>query len=414
MGYYKMQVRTVMFLLMAGLLFFLGCDSPKDATHSDKETSQIYFVESSKGLPVVGQWRQDISIADVDGDGFADIVGPPPRKGDEGQKRPFIWSNKGGAEWTEAIIRVPQDVPYKYGGIAVSDFDGDGIADIALAIHAGGIRVLKGKGKLEYEDLSDGLPSSEDFMSRAVISVDMNNDGVFEIAALSEGLGSGVWIFSRSNNAWAITPVGIREERKGLFGDHLAAGDVNGDGKIDIVAASLDDSTNRIVWINDGKGGFSPFNRGLPEGLHYIAVDLADLNGDRRDDLLVSIAGVGKGVMKGLRAFLSTPDGFTDISQGLPVDVIFTCLRACDLDKDGRAEIIGGTGRGGVRIFSQEGNGWREAAATGLPEKGLEQIYNAHCADLNNDGFKDIVINHAKEQGNSGGIRVFLNVAKKP
>ncbi|MGM0428313.1 MAG: FG-GAP repeat domain-containing protein [Thermodesulfobacteriota bacterium] len=408
----KKQVKTTILLVMVALLCSPGCDSHSNKTEAQKKTPGFVFVESSEGLPVSGQWRQDIAIYDVNGDGRLDILAPPPRKAAEGQRHPFLWQGNGEGGWAEAPLSVPPDIPYDYGGIAVSDVDGDGRADIALAIHGKGVRVLRGTGGGEYADDSGGLPSATEFMSRAVVSADMNNDGTSDLVALSEGMGRprrGVRILYRSDPAWETMPVGSEEERKGLYGDHLAVGDVNGDGRMDVAAGSLNTANSRIVWINDGKGGFTPFNKGLPEEKHYLAVELADLDGDGRDDLIASITGIGRGARRGLRAFLSTPEGFRDMSEGLRSDDIFTAVRACDLNDDGRMEIVGATGKGGLKIFSQKEDRWYEATVSGLPEKGWVKIYNVHCADLNQDGAKDIAVNYGKEQGNSGGIGVFLN-----
>jgi hypothetical protein len=111
-----------------------------------------------------------------------------------------------------------------------------------------------------------------------------------------------------------------------------------------------------------------------------------------------------------LRVFLSRPDGFEEMSEGLSANELFTAVGVCDLDADGSVELIGATGKGGLKIFSQKGSGWREASASGLPEEGLSRIYNVYCIDLNGDGYKDIAVNYALGQNNSGGIRVFLNV----
>ena len=402
-----------------GLMMFLGCESetrqPTESTEAPEDRGEakliLAFAEASSGLPVSGQWRQDIAIYDVNGDGCPDILAPPPRKAAEGQKHPFLWQGNGEGEWTEIPLNVPPDIPYDYGGIAVSDVDRDGRADIVLAIHDKGVRILRGTGGRRYVDDSRGLPSATEFMTRAVVLADMNNDGSPELVGLSEGIGSrnGVRIFNRADHTWTNTPVGSEKEREGLFGDNLATGDVNGDGHMDIAVGSHNIANSRIVWMNDGKGVFAPFNTGLPEEKHYLAVELTDLDEDGRSDLIASITGIGRGAQRGLSAFLSTPDGFRDISEGLHTDDIFTAVRACDLNNDGRVEIVGATGKGGLMIFSQKENRWSEVAVSGLPKKGLVKIYNIHCVDLNNDGAKDIVVNYGREQGNAGGIRVFLN-----
>jgi hypothetical protein len=179
------------------------------------------------------------------------------------------------------------------------------------------------------------------------------------------------------------------------------------------------------VWIGDGKGGFSPFNKGLPQEKIYfsvaledlnkdgrddlVSVALEDLNKDGRDDLVANVSGFGRKGFFGLKAFLSKPVGFEDISEGLPVKEAYTAVDACDLDGDGTAEIIGGTAEGGLKIFAQKGNKWVEVNAAGLPREGMKKIYGVYCIDFNGDGYKDIAVNYASKH-ELGGIRVFFNV----
>ena len=405
-----------LFLLMIILATSFGCAS-KDVKLQDKRMDELTFVDSSNGLPLSGQWRHGIAFYDINGDGHIDILAPPPRQASKDYKTPLVWYGNGGKEWRESRLDLPSEIAYSYGGIAVSDFDGDGIPDMALAMHGKGLKVLKGKGQGRHIDFSDGLPSEKEFRSRALVCADFNNDGISDIAAVSEARfgadsppPSGVWICLSRDNTWRCTPIGDEKDVFGFFADQLIVGDVNGDGNKDIAVASLVYAKNLIVWVGDGKGGFKPFNEGLVQEKHYLSVALGDVNGDGRDDLVASVAGIGVKGFKGLKVFLSGPDTFEEMSEGLPTKELFTSVRVCDLDGDGSVELIGATRRGGVKIFSQQGSGWREVSASGLPKEGLSRIYNAYCIDLNGDGYKDIAVNYASGQNNSGGIRVFLNV----
>jgi len=406
-----MRKRTEIFILLAVIIFAatLACDTKK--TEPKKKTNRFFFTESSKGLPLSGQWRHNIAFYDINGDGNLDILAPPPRGATDGREQPVVWHGDGKGGWSESRLDVPSDIPYRYGGITVSDFDGDKIVDMALAMHGRGVWVLRGTGKGRYVNFSDGLPSKDRFSSRTLLSADLNNDGVSDIAALAEvGLdGRGGRAFYRSDKTWITKPFGNKKERTGLFGDNMAAGDVNGDGNIDLAFGSLNHSNNLIVWLGDGKGGFVPFNKGLPEGKHYPVIDLVDLDKDGRDDLIASITGFGAKGMSSLKAFRSTPDGFEDVSEGLPEREVFFAVKACDLDGDGRDEIVGGLAEGSVKAFSRKESKWNEVSTSGLPKKEFKRLYNLYCVDVDNDGDKDIAVNYSREKGNNGGIRVFLN-----
>ena len=409
-------MKTLNPLLIIILAISLGCAS-KDVKLQNKRTDELTFVDSSNGLPLSGQWRHGITFYDINGDGHIDILAPPPRQASKGYEKPVVWYGNGGKEWRESRLDVPSEIAYGYGGITVSDFDGDTIPDIAFAVHDKGLKVLKGKGRGKYTDFSDGLPSEKEFKSRALVCADFNNDGISDIAAVSEARfgkdfpqPSGVWMCYRPDNTWRCSPIGDEKEAFGLFADQLVVGDVNGDGNKDIAVASLVYAKSLIVWIGDGKGGFKPFNEGLVQEKHYLSVALVDINKDGRDDLVACVSGFGVKGFRGLKVFLSRPDTFEEMSEGLPTNELFTSVGVCDLDADGSVELIGATRQGGLKVFSQQGSGWREVSASGLPEKGLLKIYNVYCIDLNGDGHNDIAVNYALEHNNSGGIRVFLNV----
>ena len=402
-----------------------GCDSgSKGSSENPQETEKPYqltFVDASKGLPATGLWRLGLAFYDLNDDGHMDIAAPPPRKASKKDARPFAWYGNGRGEWSETPLDVPTDIAYNYGSIAVSDFDGDKIPDIALAMHlmSPSLKVLRGVGQGKYIDFSEGLPPGKEIISRALISADINNDGTPDIVALSEAPvfktpdnphRSPVWGCSRIGDTWKCEPFGNEQGMmRGLFGYQVVTGDVNGDGNKDIALGSRAEGNNRIVWFGDGKGGFTPFNEGLPQKKAYYSVALADINRDGRDDLVASISGFGDKAFMGLKAFLSRPEGFEEISQGLPDGVYFTAITAADLDDDGTPEIIGGTAEGELKIFSYKGNRWQAMAVSGLPEAGLKRISNVYCLDLNGDGLKDIALNYALESTGGGGIRVFLN-----
>lgn len=407
--------------LIVAITMVSGCDVGTGGPGQEKEKKRpLSFKDSSKGLPSTGLWREGIAFSDINGDGQIDIVAPPPRLALEKYDRPVAWYGNGRGEWAETRLEVPSDMDYGYGSVAVSDFDGDGIPDIVLAMHMMGLKALRGVGQGKYSDFSGGMPSSNKFISRALVSADFNNDGMPDIAAVHEAQFSrenprpkGVWVCYRAGETWKCDPIGNKDEGLFLFADQLFTGDLNGDGNKDIVVASLAAQNNQIVWLGDGKGGFAPFNEGLPQEKWYMAVALGDIDRDGKDDLIASISGSGEKGFLGLKAFLSRPDTFEEISEGLPVG-LFTALGTGDLDGDGTLEVIAATMEGGLRVFSRKGKIWQEVDVTGLPEKGLSKIYHIYCMDMNKDGLKDIAINYAgKDKETFGGIRVYYNTSNK-
>ena len=143
-------------LIIIALAAALGC-APRALKSEDKkgEFKELSLMDWSDGLPSTGQWRQGIAFYDINGDGHLDIAAPPTRKAKKGQDTPVIWYGDGKGKWSESRPDVPSDIKYDYGGIVVGDFDRDGIADMGLAMHGKGVKVLKGKVNGKYLDFSE-------------------------------------------------------------------------------------------------------------------------------------------------------------------------------------------------------------------------------------------------------------------
>ena len=416
--------RSAVFIFLGAFFsgLFFGCQNNSSETSQNKADKTTFdFAESSTGLPDTGRWRQGIDFFDMNLDGHLDILAPPPRYAFGEAARPYVWLGNGKGEWSPAPPHVPAALGYDYGGITGADYNGDGIPDMALAMHVKALTCLKGLGEGRYVAFSEGLPATQhDFSSRALVSADFNNDGIGDFVAVSEanwreknrGHAFGAMICLGSSQGFLCRFIADGKEMERFYADQIVSGDVNGDGNVDVAIASLQHRVDLIVWLGDGKGGFTPFNNGLPTELHYRSVALADLNLDGRDDLVASITGFGQEGMRVLKVYLSEKDGFRDMSSGLPDKEVFFGVAAGDLNGDGIPEIFAGTAPGGLKVFVQENGVWKQAATPALPETGLATIYNVYCVDVNGDGFDDVAFNYANGENGAGGIRVFLSVPR--
>jgi hypothetical protein len=187
--------------------------------------------------------------------------------------------------------------------VPVADLNGDGAPDFVALISQGSEEVAAflndGKGEFEMRQLAQaGTPV---WGSSGLVPVDLDRDGDLDfvwtngdVFDLSEP-GPRTRLRPYDGIQWLENKGGLRFERHDLlrfYGCYAAAaGDLDGDGDLDLVVVSLSndwsDPTRRsILWLeNDGAQRFTPHGiDNTPTELATVAV--GDLDGDGRPDIV--------------------------------------------------------------------------------------------------------------------------------
>jgi hypothetical protein len=178
--------------------------------------------------------------------------------------------------------------------IAVGDFNGDGISDLAVANFAGNnVTILLGVGNGTFTSAKNS-PIAVGSFPTAIAAGDFNGDGILDLAvtnseytssstgSVSVLLGNGDGTFKAATNS----PITVG-------GDpwSVAVGDFNGDGKLDLVVVNNSDDTVTIL-LGSGNGEFTQASIS-PVGMGDFPQSAAvgDFNGDGVSDMAVANSG---------------------------------------------------------------------------------------------------------------------------
>ena len=375
----------------------------------------ITFTDLSRGLPKDGLWRQNLVLADMNGDGFPDIVAPPPRKAEPAMKRPsvFLW-DPAGEGWLDGGYTFPPLEDYNYGSVAVGDVNRDGRPDIALASHGERVILLLGDGKRGF--VEGDFPVRRDFGSRTLALSDINGDGWLDITALSEAPGQpgsseedllkGILTgINREGKGWEVR---VLEESDRFFGDSMAVTDINGDGLMDILVAPMTTikTEKKILWLGDGRGGFEHYSTGFIGDLVASSVGCGDIDGDGRDEAVFKLSEIGKGARVLVRAFRWSGEDLEPVASSGPdpgAEPLVFDLE--EIDGEPGEELILLSMRG-LHVYRYTDGSWVELGYRSIPREETKGAYGLTAARLK-DGTVLVVYNLGLESGRAHGIRAY-------
>jgi hypothetical protein len=235
-----------------------------------------------------------------------------------------------------------------------------------------------------------------------VVSADINGDGLPDLvfADLSTSGNAIVMLQNAATPGQFMAPLNLAT---GAMTASVAIGDLNGDGKPDIVATSYDSNGNNgqvtIFFQNPASPGTFMAGVSFPAGAQPQSVRIADVNGDGLPDLVVANRGPGNdgtgtaGVSVILQNAASPGTFLAPVTYSTPAGAIDVAV--ADLNGDGKPDLVvaslGPSPRGAVSVLLQSTT-TAGTFGTATSYAGYGQPLSVAVADLNGDGHPDIAV----------------------
>lgn len=267
-------------------------------------------------------------------------------------------------------------------GVAVADFNEDGLPDLAVSFagddHISLLLGTKDGGFVQGQKWFVGP------VSRGMVATDVNQDGHVDLVVASVHSGMAVVFLGDGHGGARVVSAPA-----GLAPFNVAVGDLNGDGNPDIVVANESNTSALLgkgvvsVLLGDGSGAFTA-SKPLTAGSFPADVQAADLDGDGKLDLAVV-----NWDSHDVSLFFGNGDGTFRSVPRLPYDgPPAYSIALAKLHHDALPDIVVGDVIGRVHVLHNDGGGHFS------PQRLLGAGAGLRCvivADVNGDGLPDIV-----------------------
>jgi hypothetical protein len=217
--------------------------------------------------------------------------------------------------------------------VAVGDFTGNGIPDLAVANGAtnGTVSILVGKGDGSFRaPLSYPVGNSP----RAVAVGDFNGDGHLDLAVVNWYSRTVSVLLGNGNGTFqAVTNYAVGNDP-----DAVAVGDFTGDGILDLAVANRDSDTVSVL-LGNGDGSFQA-RTDYPVGVTPFGLAVGDFDGDGTADLAVAAHGVPRhGTVGDVSVLLANGDGTFRPAQHYTADHNPTAVAVGDFSGNGALDL---------------------------------------------------------------------------
>lgn len=354
-----------------------------------EQTAPRRFEDVTERYGLMGTAAISVVCEDLTGNGYPDLVVANYREGFEYEIDSYLYRGTAAGFDTTDPLRLPTRFALQ---VVVGDLTGDGRKEI---VFTGGNRICiywNRAGVFDPQDhtILDIQGNSTMFCQGAVrVEItDIDGDGRNELVIAAQ---EGIEIRTQDDlhKAEILLPMS--------FCSYVAAVDLTGDGRPDIIASRYQDGRNyetesAVFW--NGPAGFAADRVTRLPTAGAMGCTAADLDGDGRPEIIFNNTMGGPSqsnpefpmyIYLGNEACEYSPDRRLELPTGGGTNT----YALADLDLDGYPDLVF-IAPDGLRIFHGGPDGIRPDNYSVLPSRG-QTFYYVLAADFNRDGWLDLL-----------------------
>jgi hypothetical protein len=292
-----------------------------------------------------------LAVGDIDADGKLDIV--EVNYDSNSDVKIYLNTTTAGdaisfADPTNLITGASQ---YTLQNVAISDLDGDGKEDIAVVNNAGNVLLYRNTGSVGTVSFETKVEFAAGTGPQGIMIGDIDSDGLPDLAITNaDGGGTSIRVLRNISTSGTLSFENSGNFITGSSPYDLALGDLDGDGKLDIATANYS-SKDVSVLLNTSTSGTVSFadKTDFAIGESALKIAIGDLNGDGKLDVVVTQSGAVVFILTNTTTTAGTVtfDPKTDIaSTGTSLQAMIV-----DIDGDGKTDFATG-GSKKIVVFS--------------------------------------------------------------
>ncbi len=286
------------------------------------------FVQTREALPILSAY-QTFAVSDMNGDGEPDFVAASFQSSPAVSHVSVFFGNAIGTYRQGPVLALAAE--FEPRGIAIADFNHDGLADIAVFGVSGLVEMFTQQSSGSF--VGENLPFTfVNYYATAIAAADMNNDGLPDLIIPTA---NGTAVLLNSGAGQFEAPVYVNT----VQGSSVTVADLNNDKNLDLITVGGTTKVKLNVQLGVGNGTFrNPASQPQVTGSVEDKLAVADFNLDGHPDIaLVTYLGPGSSEVAVLNG---NGDGTFGLGYTSPLSLYSYGVTTADTNGDGMPELL--------------------------------------------------------------------------